>query len=195
MSTGVIVAIVIGVVVIIALVVVLAAVAKRRRTSKQLQEHYGPEYEREVERTGSRKDAESKLEERQERRSQLDIRPLDPQARDRYAESWRTTQARFVDDPENSVRESHRLVGEVMRERGYPVGDDFDRQAEDVSVDHPGVASNYRSANEISQRNDRGEASTEDLRQALVHYRSLFDELLDSGSGEQQHQHQQQTTR
>ncbi len=194
MSTGVIVAIVIGVVVLIALIAVLAVVAKRRRKSKQLQEHYGPEYDREMERTGSRKDAESQLDERQERRKQLDIRPLDPQSRDRYAESWRTMQARFVDDPETSVRESHRLVGEVMRERGYPVGDDFDRQAEDVSVDHPELASNYRSAHEISRRNDRGEASTEDLRQALVHYRSLFDELLESRSGEQQHQ-ERETTR
>ncbi len=182
MSTSVIVAIVVAVV-IVALIVVGLVLLSRRRKSKKLQEDFGPEYERELEREGDKKEAEASLQQRREQRKELDIRPLDPQARDRYADSWKRTQAKFVDEPEVAVRESDHLVNEVMRERGYPV-EDFESGADSVSVDHPELASNYRSAHEISQRNERGEATTEDLRQALVHYRSLFEELLESRTAE-----------
>jgi len=185
MSTSVIVAIVVAVVVVVALIAVGSMLLARRRKSKKLQEDFGPEYERELEQKGDRKEAEASLQQRRDQRKELDIRPLDPQARDRYADSWRHTQARFVDEPEAAVRESDQLVNEVMRERGYPV-QDFEGGADSVSVDHPELASNYRSAHEISQRNERGEATTEDLRQALVHYRSLFEELLESRTAEHQ---------
>jgi len=151
--------------------------AYRKRRSERLRETFGPEYDRTVRVTGDRRGAESDLESRRRRREELDIRPLDPTARARYAESWRDAQARFVDSPRDSVRDADRLVIVVMRERGYPI-DDFDTRAADLSVDYPNVVQNYRSARDISQANDRGEASTEDLRQAMVHYRSLFQELL-----------------
>jgi FtsZ-interacting cell division protein ZipA len=182
MSTSVIVAIVVVVVVVLALIVGLVLLSRRRKSQK-LQEDFGPEYDRAVEQKGDRKEAEASLEQRREQRKELDIRPLDPQARERYAESWRRTQTRFVDEPEAAVRESDQLVNQVMRERGYPVND-FESGADSVSVDHPEVASNYRSAHEISRRNERGEATTEDLRQALVHYRSLFEELLEQRGAE-----------
>jgi hypothetical protein len=176
--SGTIVAIVVVVVVLVVVIAVGAVVAKQRRSQK-LEQRFGPEYERELERTGDRREAERGLREREKQRDKLDIRPLDPAARDRYAEEWRRVQGRFVDAPEEAVRESDRLVAEVMRERGYPV-DDFDRRASDVSVDHPEVAENYRAAHAIAQRTERGEATTEELRQATVHYRSLFEELLES---------------
>jgi hypothetical protein len=126
---------------------------------------------------GDRRGAESELEGRQKRRAQLDIRPLDPAARLRYAEQWRQVQERFVDSPSVAVGEADVLVIEVMRDRGYPM-EDFETRVQDVSVDHPHVVENYRAAHRISQANERGEASTEDLRQAMVHCRTLFQELL-----------------
>ena len=153
----------------------------RQRRTETLREGFGPEYDRTLDDTGSRRRAETELRERQERREQLEIRPLSPAARDRYVTLWQATQARFVDDPGGAVAEADRLVQDVMRERGYPT-DDFDQRAADISVDHPHVVSNYRAAHEISLRNDRGEASTEDLRQSMVHYRSLFEELLETES-------------
>lgn len=181
MSGGVI-AIVVAVVVIVVVVAVVGTLVQSRRRSGQLEERFGPEYQREMERTGDKKEAERRLKERGDQRDQLDIRPLEPAARERYAEEWRRVQARFVDAPEEAVRESDRLVAEVMRERGYPV-DDFDRRASDISVDHPQVAENYRSAHAIAQRTEQGQSSTEELRQATVHYRSLFEELLEQSVG------------
>jgi hypothetical protein len=108
----------------------------------------------------------------------MEIVALEPAARQRYAEAWRDTQARFVDSPEQAIREADHLVTEVMRERGYPM-EDFDQRAADVSVDHPNVVENYRAAHATSLANDQGRASTEDLRQAMVHYRALFVELLE----------------
>ncbi|MBA3365346.1 MAG: hypothetical protein H0U03_06105 [Actinobacteria bacterium] len=173
-------------IVIIAAVVVLllaawAVVQRRRRT--QLREGFGPEYDRTVDETGSRREAESELEQRQKRREELDIRPLSPAARDRYMNQWRDTQARFVDDPGAAAGDADRLVQEVMRERGYPT-DDFEQRAADISVDHPRLVENYRSAHSIAASHERGEAETEDLRQALVHYRSLFEELLETSDTE-----------
>jgi hypothetical protein len=168
-------------VLIIAAVVILimvAALLAARRRRERLQERFGPEYDRQVEVSGDRRAAESELAAREKRRSKLEIRPLDRQARDRYVASWRGVQAKFVDSPESAVGEADRLVADVMRERGYPV-EDFEQREADISVDHPRVASEYRAAHGISLAQRQGQASTEDLRQALVHYRSLFQELLE----------------
>jgi hypothetical protein len=157
----------------------LASVMTARRRRAGLQDRFGPEYDRTVERTGRRRGAEAELEERERQRERLDIVPLQPEARDRYAESWRSVQTRFVDDPSGAVGDADRLVTDVMRDRGYPI-DDFDQRAADVSVDHPDVVENFRAGHEIYLRSDRGEAETEDLRQAFVHYRALFEELLET---------------
>jgi hypothetical protein len=174
MDTGLLVAIL----VVIVLLALLAFFAGRQRRSRKLQDTFGPEYERTVEQTGDRRAAESELRERTERRAELNIVPLEPEARSRYIEAWRNTQAQFVDEPVEATREADRLITSVMRDRGYPV-DDFEQRAADISVDHPQVVDDYRAAHAIAAANDRSEASTEDLRQALVHYRSLFEELLE----------------
>jgi len=169
-------------VIAIAAIVVLVAIAwsaysTRRR--KGLQERFGSEYDRTVADAPSKREAESELSERQKRRDELDVRPLEQSARDRYASEWQNTQAKFVDDPEGAVGDADRLIQQVMRERGYPV-EDFDQRANDLSVDHPEVISNYRAAHGISIANERGNASTENLRTAMVHYRALFEELLET---------------
>jgi FtsZ-interacting cell division protein ZipA len=168
--------IVVAVVALVALVVWRAYSARRR---KGLQERFGNEYDRTVADAPSRRGAESELAEREKRRDELEIRPLQPHARERYVEQWRIAQEQFVDDPEAAVGEADRLIQQVMRERGYPV-DDFEQRAADLSVDHPDVISNYRAAHAISVANERGKASTEDLRTAMVHYRALFTELLET---------------
>jgi hypothetical protein len=162
----------------VVIVIVIAALIAARRRRERLQERFGPEYDRQVDVSGNRRAAESELAAREKRRSKLEIRPLDPEARDRYLVSWREVQARFVDSPETAVGEADRLVADVMRERGYPV-EDFEQREADISVDHPQVASEYRAAHGISMAQQHGQASTEDLRQALIHFRSLFDELLE----------------
>jgi hypothetical protein len=167
---------------VIALIVAGIVIARQRR-SQQLQEGFGPEYRRTVQERGDRREAEAELMERRERRDKLDIRPLDPAARDRYAERWQVAQRHFVDEPGPAVGEADRLVMEVMGERGYPVADDFEQRAADVSVDHPQVVEHYRAAHAISMRATGGEASTEDLRQAMVHFRALFAQLLDDDGG------------
>lgn len=164
--------------VLIVVVVVLAVLLMRSRRSHRLQEEFGPEYERAVEERGDRREAEAELAERRERRSQLDIRPLEPGAQERYAERWQAAQRRFVDQPAPAVAEADALVSAVMSERGYPVSDEFDQRAADISVDHPVVVEHYRAAHAISLRATDGDASTEDLRQAMVHFRALFEELL-----------------
>jgi hypothetical protein len=167
--------IVIAAAAVVVLLAILWAASRKRRTS-HLREGFGPEYDRTVEETGSRRHAESELQDREKRREELDIRPLSPGTRDRFADRWSTIQERFVDDPGAALRDAHTLVIQVMRERGYPT-DDFDQRAADVSVDHPNVVQNYRSAHEITERDD---ADTEEQRQGLVHYRALFDELLET---------------
>jgi hypothetical protein len=164
----------------IALVAVLAYLGARRRRTHELQSRFGDEYTRVVSEKGDQRSAEAELVEREKRREKLEIRPLSSESEARYADSWRGVQARFVDAPSESIRDAHSLVIETMRERGYPT-DDFEQRAADISVDHPDVVENYRAAHAIADRNDRGEASTEDLRQAMVHYRALFKRLL-SGS-------------
>jgi hypothetical protein len=175
MNTGLLIAIIIVVVVL----AVLAVLFGQRRRSQQLQERFGPEYERTVAREGDRRSAESRLTERERRRGEIEVVELAPDARARYQEAWRTTQGKFVDDPATATREADILVAQVMRDRGYPV-DDFDRRVDDISVDHPKVAESYREAHAVSRANEEGLATTDDLRQAFVHYRELFVELLGS---------------
>jgi hypothetical protein len=158
-------------VIAVAAVVALFAIwiAMRGRRSQMLRSRFGDEYQRTVDETGSR--------EREQRRSELEIRPLTSAARERYAEQWRVTQEQFVDAPDAAVRQADTLVTAVMRERGYPV-DDFGRRADDVSVDHPHVVADYREAQLIAGKSTAGTATTEELREAMVRFRSLFDELL-----------------
>jgi hypothetical protein len=151
----------------------------RRARSRRLREDFGPEYDRTLEERGDRRQAEAHLREREERRDSLDIRPLPPASRERYAREWGDVQALFVDDPVGAVAGADALVTVVMRERGYPM-DDFEAQAELVSVDHPGVVEDYRAGHAAFAAHARGEAGTEDLRRAMVHYRALFDDLLGS---------------
>jgi hypothetical protein len=152
--------------------------AARERRTRRLREGFGPEYQRTVEARGDRRAAESDLLERERRREKLEIRELQPEVREHYAERWVAAQRRFVDEPESAVAEADALVSEVMRTRGYPVADEFERRAADVSVDHPDVVEHYRAAHDVSVRTRQGETSTEDLRQAMVHFRALFKELL-----------------
>jgi hypothetical protein len=165
----------------IALVAVLAVAVwlyMRKRRTAELRSTFGPEYDRALGEHRDQRRAEQALEERKERVEHLHIRPLDPAERDRFVEHWRSAQAQFVDDPVGATRVADALVGEVMQARGYPVGD-FEQRAADISVDHPRVVEHYRTAHAIALRNDRGDADTEALRQALVRYRALFDDLLE----------------
>jgi hypothetical protein len=184
MNTG----LLITILVIVVIVVLVAVLLGQRGRTQRLQQRFGPEYQRTVARTGDRRSAEADLAAREQRRRELNIVALEPAARDRYVEAWRVTQGRFVDDPAAATREADTLVAEVMRDRGYPV-DDFEQRAADVSVDHPQVAENYRAAHAIHQANEQGLASTDDLRQAFVHYRSLFAQLLDVEGDDRQEAH------
>jgi hypothetical protein len=171
-------------IVLAALVVIVVAFLvwweARRRRSRQLREGFGLEYERVVEDTGDRRQAERELLERRERREELDIILLSDGARSRYGAEWRLAQERFVDEPHEAVRDADRLVQQVMAERGYPVDEDFERRAADVSVDHPDVVEHFREGHRLVGAHEAGDGSTESLRQAMVHFRSLFDELLES---------------
>jgi len=165
-------------VVIIAILVAAVWWYSMRQRSAKLQEKFGPEYERTVAEKGDTRKAEDELTDRQKRVSKLEIKPLAADERRRFNDEWRAVQARFVDDPSAAVRDADTLVGRVMEARGYPVGD-FEQRAADVSVDHPTVLEHYRAAHAVALRHAQGQASTEDLRQAMVNYRALFDELLD----------------
>jgi hypothetical protein len=170
------------IVIAVAIVVALAAAvafAARWRRSRRLRGQFGPEYDRTVSDAPTRREAEAMLAEREQRREQVDIRPLTPAARDRYLKEWRAVQSRFVDEPAGAVDDADALVQGVMGERGYPM-EDFDAQADLVSVDHPGVVENYRAAHTIHRAYGRGEADTEDMRRAMVHYRALFEDLLET---------------
>jgi len=162
------------------LVVVLAIawMYLRRKRSKALRAHYGPEYDRLLHESGSRGRAEAELDQREQRVKRLSIRPLPRDLSTRYVQMWNEQQARFVDEPKAAVVEADQLVVEVMKERGYPVGE-FDQRVADISVGHPQMVENYRAAHEIALREERGQASTEDLRAAMIYYRGLFRELLD----------------
>jgi hypothetical protein len=165
-------------VVVVLLIVVAVALymRKRKKTTAGLRDRFGPEYDRAVKQHGSERKAEAKLADRETRVEMLKIRDLDFAERDRYVAQWQAVQSRFVDYPKGAVTEADELVCSLMQTRGYPVVD-FDQRAADISVDHPRVVENYRSAHDIALRLGKGEASTEDMRTAMIHYRSLFDEL------------------
>jgi hypothetical protein len=163
------------------IVIAVAWYAARQKRHKELRESFGPEYDRTVRETGSRGRAEAELEDRRERVEKLRIRPLSEEQRRHFSDDWGAAQARFVDEPGAAIAEADRLVQEAMRSRGYPVTD-FEQRAADLSVDYPELVSNYRSAHAIATLNGRGEATTEQLRQAMVHYRSLFNEILSRDS-------------
>src|SRR5215212_1792862 len=162
---------------VVAVVIVGGALLFQRRRSEHLRSRFGPEYEHEIEEKGSRRKAEAELVNREKRVEKLTIVPLEPAAREEFVERWADVQARFVDDPPRAVAYADALLAEVMSVRGYPVGD-FDQRAGDVSVDHPAVVEHYRAGHDIAVRHKRGEAGTEGLRQAMIHYRALFDELV-----------------
>lgn len=164
------------VIVVVALVAVGAFVLLRVQKSRRLRARFGPEYQRAVRESGSPVRAEERLSKREQRVERFKIHELAATDRARFMDSWRLIQAKFVDDPKTAVVEADRLIGEVMTARGYPVAD-FEQQAADLSVNHPFVVEHYRAGHEITQRHSQGRASTEDLRQAMIHYRSLFDDL------------------
>jgi hypothetical protein len=168
-------------IILIALLAVAALLHWRRHQSHVLEKHFGPEYDRTVARFGNRSKAERELMERRHRVEKLEIVPLSREDAMRYGEAWRALQARFVDDPKRSLAEADALVRDLMHKRGYPMGD-FERRAADISVHYPNVVDHYRAGHDIAMRDARGEADTEAQRQALIHYRALFGELLETES-------------
>ncbi|HEY0538525.1 MAG TPA: hypothetical protein VGD53_09150 [Actinoallomurus sp.] len=177
MSTVAVVVIVIVVIVVLGVVAFLARAQARRRGLRQ---RFGPEYDRAVKSHESTREAEQELLARQKRHDELEIRPLDPEARERHLAEWRQVQERFVDAPESAVTEADSLLVLVMGERGYPT-EGYEQQVSDLSVEHAATIDRYRTAHDISGRAETKQASTEDLRQAMVHYRALFTELLETG--------------
>jgi hypothetical protein len=167
-----------GVAVLVVIALAAWSIHRRKKQSRRLKEHFGPEYGLSVENLGSRSKAESDLKAREKRAESLTIVPLSPSEAARFSETWKDLQGRFVDNPKSAVAQADQLVRELMLKRGYPMGD-FERQAADISVDHPEVVAHYRAAQAIAVRDGRGEADTEELRKAIVHYRALFDELLE----------------
>ena len=171
-----IIAIVVAVAVVAFITFVVLGIGSKRR-SGALKERYGDEYDRTVSEAGKRKDAEKELQEREKRVERLKIKELSDEQRRHYGDDWHGVQARFVDNPEGSIKDADELVQKVMDARGYPITD-FEQQAADVSVDHPQVVANYREAHAIAVRHSEQGVSTEELRQAMIHYRALFSELL-----------------
>jgi len=165
------------VVVVIAAVIAIALLVVNQR-SKKLRERFGPEYSRTVEETGSKMRAEAKLQKLQKRVEDFRITPLSSETRAKFVAGWHKIQSRFVDNPRGALTEADKLIQEIMTARGYPVTE-FEQRAADISVDHPLVVEHYRAGHEISLRHSQGHASTEDLRQAMIHYRTLFAELAD----------------
>jgi hypothetical protein len=177
--------IVAGVVVIALLALAAWLFSQKKKQSVRLQRRFGPEYGRTVGELGGRTKAESELKAREKRVEHLTITPLAPAEATRFSQAWSALQGRFVDNPKGVVVQADQLVRELMLQRGYPMSD-FERRAADISVDHPAVVENYRAAQAIAARDERGEANTEELRQAVVHYRVLFDEMLEVREAEQE---------
>jgi hypothetical protein len=169
--------------IVILVLIAVAAIAfavvmyMQRERTRRLHNKFGSEYDRLVQDRGDRRKAEAELLDRQKRIEKFSLRELSPGEVDRFTTSWRNIQAEFVDAPREAVAHADRLVQEVMTTRGYPMSN-FEQRAADISVDHPRVVDNYRSAHAIAERDSRGQANTEDLRQAMVHYRALFEDLL-----------------
>jgi hypothetical protein len=166
-------------IVVVACIVLAAGFwfTQRSRRRQELKGRFGSEYDRTIETAGSRGEGEKELAEREKRVELLQLKELDPRETQRFGDEWRNTQGRFVDNPAASIQEADSLVQEVMTARGYPITS-FEQQAADISVDHPNVLNNYRAAHAIAEENAVEPTSTEDLRQAMIHYRALFDELL-----------------
>ncbi|MFE5484433.1 hypothetical protein [Streptomyces sp. NPDC056527] len=177
MSTGTVLAIIIPALVVVALITVATVRVMRRR---RLQERFGPEYARTVEDTGSRRVAVHDLAEREKRHDSLELQPLPSTERERYAREWDGVQEQFVGRPDTAVHDADRLVTSLMQARGYPT-ENFDQQVRDLSVEHGRTLRHYRAAHEVDSLSTRHEATTEQLRGAMVHYRALFDELLTDG--------------
>jgi hypothetical protein len=176
----------IGLIILVAIIVVGGIVAwsmNQRRRTERLTERYGPEYQRTVEAAGDQREAERELEAREKRVERLEIRRLSVEERDGYLARWKETQARFVDDPPGAISEADGLVQDVMQARGYPMVD-FDQRAADISVDHPHLVEEYRAAHVIAEKDAADGVETEDLRQAMVHYRALFDDLLETDASD-----------
>lgn len=167
--------------VVVVLLVIIGVLVARAQRSRKLKAEFGPEYGRVVAERGDQRAAERELADRRQRVETFEIRPLDPVARERYQEQWAAAQRYFVDKPVDAVGQAHELVQRVMQDRGYPVDKDFEQRTADISVEHPALVENYRAANGISVRARTGQASTEQLRQAMVHFRALFDDLLAPG--------------
>jgi hypothetical protein len=173
-----------GIVLAVIVVVILAAIAiwyftEQQRKRHDLREQFGPEYDHAVETYGEHGKAEKELEQRTERVAALNIRPLSHEESARFSSTWRQVQERFVDDPENAIHDADRLCSDVMQARGYPMGD-FEQRAADISVDHSQVVEHYRAAHAVARDARDGNVPTEALRQAMVHYRTLFDDLIDT---------------
>lgn len=179
MSTNTLIAIIVpSVVVLIALAVGLSMLSRRRHLRRQ----FGPEYDRTVEAEGGRLAAERELHAREQRHEAFEIKELSPEIRDRYVHDWRDVQERFVDRPEGAVTQADELVSRLMRERGYPA-DGYSGRVRDLSVEHGQTLEHYRAAHTVNVRSNEGQATTEELRGAMVHYRALFEELLGTQGG------------
>jgi hypothetical protein len=165
----------------------LAAGFSRRQRSKNLQKRFGPEYERAVSATGDQRQAEEELQARVERVKSLDLRPLSEEQRQRFTRDWRATQAKFVDEPVAAIQDADRMIKEAMAARGYPL-QDFEQRAADISVDYPDLVGHYRGMREITARSEHEQPDTEDLRQAMVHCRALFEELVGTEVNEYRNQ-------
>ena len=177
MDTTTLVMIIVAAVVLLLVGGFLGVVFARRQRTRRLRERFGPEYERTVDQLGDQDKAEEELQARVKHVESLDIKPLSQEQKERFAQEWRVTQEKFVDQPDVAIQEADRLVREVMREKGYPV-DDFEQRAADISVDYPELVTNYRGMHTIASRSEQEDVSTEEMRQAMVHCRALFEELL-----------------
>lgn len=169
--------------IVVLLLMVVAWAVTRQRTSRRLRKRFGPEYDRLLAEQGDRARVESELKAREKRVRKLTIMPLAPADAARFSEEWGTLQGRFVDNPKGVVMQADRLVRDLMIKRGYPM-QDFEHRAADISVHHPELVESYRLAQVIAARDQRGEATTEDLRKAVVYYRAMFDELLEVRGGQ-----------
>jgi hypothetical protein len=175
-TTYIIIAVVLGLMIMGA---ILWPIFTRRKRTERLHDHFGPEYDHTVQTLGDEKKAQTELEERQKHVEALDIHPLSVEEHDRYVAEWTAVQSRFVDEPGQAIVDADRLIMEVMQTRAYPVSD-FEQRAADVSVSYPALVSNYRDARVIALKNEQHQAVTEELRQAMIYYRSLFEELLET---------------
>jgi hypothetical protein len=175
--------IIIGLVILLLIVGLIGMAMSRQRRTKQLQEQFGPEYERTLKKMGDKRDAESDLEERIAHVSTLNIRPLTAEEVNRYALEWQDVQTEFVDEPLLSLQKADRLIREVMKARGYPV-EDFEQRVADISVNYPELVTNYRGMHRIAIKQSSESASTEDIRKAMIHGRALFENLISHEAGE-----------